>query len=264
MANLLSLNGKVVGGGAGGSGGGHAIENSSGTTLTQRDTLQFVGLNATDDSTNAKTVVDVFQDTMSLEDFEDAQNLDEGIYPISTDDSTVITADMVDHNSNVVSDVLDNIVPTQSSLIASQAYSRGDQFIYDGNLYTVIATISSGGTITIGTNCRLSDKTIVGQVDEMQFNVRGTQVSITNYTTTSNMYRFPNDGYVGINATTSGGNIRFRLVDAHGSGIGSAQASYQGQPQRQFIFVRKGMQGYIDVNSGDTSATYSPLISYEE
>lgn len=59
MANLLSLNGKVVGGGAGGSGGGHAIENSSGTTLTQRDTLQFAGyLNATDDSTNSRTVVD--------------------------------------------------------------------------------------------------------------------------------------------------------------------------------------------------------------
>ena len=50
---------------------------------------------------------------MSLEDFEDAQNLGEGIYPITSDDSTVITADMVDYDgTNTVSDVLDNLIDT--------------------------------------------------------------------------------------------------------------------------------------------------------
>lgn len=40
------------------SGGGHTIENASGTDLTQRDTLQFaLGFNTTDDSTHEKTVV---------------------------------------------------------------------------------------------------------------------------------------------------------------------------------------------------------------
>lgn len=46
-------------------GGGHAIEDSTGTTLTQRETLQFgEGLLAEDDDTNEKTVVtpDVFQE----------------------------------------------------------------------------------------------------------------------------------------------------------------------------------------------------------
>jgi len=40
-------------------GGGHTIENASGTALTQRDTLQFKGgLSVSDDSTNEVTVVD--------------------------------------------------------------------------------------------------------------------------------------------------------------------------------------------------------------
>lgn len=43
----------------GAGGGGHVIQDADGTDLTQRDTLQFKGgLNATDDSTNQKTVVD--------------------------------------------------------------------------------------------------------------------------------------------------------------------------------------------------------------
>ena len=48
------------------SGGGHTIENASGTDLTQRDILQFVsGFNTTDDSTHEKTVVapDAMQST---------------------------------------------------------------------------------------------------------------------------------------------------------------------------------------------------------
>ena len=44
---------------SGGAGGGHSIEDSEGTSLTQRDTMQFGdGLNATDDSENEKTVVE--------------------------------------------------------------------------------------------------------------------------------------------------------------------------------------------------------------
>ena len=49
---------RLSGGGSSQS-GGHIIENSSGTDLTQRDTLQFTGgLITTDDSTNGKTIVD--------------------------------------------------------------------------------------------------------------------------------------------------------------------------------------------------------------
>ena len=57
--SMLYLRNKPIGAiSGGGSGGGHVIENASGTDLAQRDTLKFSGyLQATDDSTNEKSVV---------------------------------------------------------------------------------------------------------------------------------------------------------------------------------------------------------------
>lgn len=57
----------VMDGQSGGS-GGHTIINSSGTSMTQRDGLQFSGLNVTDDSANDKTVV-----TLPTPDYVDEQ-----------------------------------------------------------------------------------------------------------------------------------------------------------------------------------------------
>lgn len=53
---------------SGGGSGGHTIINSAGTSMTQRDGLQFSGLNVTDDSGNDKTVV-----TLPTPDYVDAQ-----------------------------------------------------------------------------------------------------------------------------------------------------------------------------------------------
>ena len=53
---------------SGGGSGGHTIINSSGTSMTQRDGLQFSGLNVTDDSANDKTVV-----TLPTPDYVDEQ-----------------------------------------------------------------------------------------------------------------------------------------------------------------------------------------------
>ena len=61
MSNFLAYGNRIVGGGSSSpsTGGGHVIEDASGTDLTQRDTLKFVGsLKTTDDSTNGKTIVD--------------------------------------------------------------------------------------------------------------------------------------------------------------------------------------------------------------
>lgn len=40
------------------SGSGHTIQNNSGTSMSQRTNLQFIGVDVTDDSTNDKTIVD--------------------------------------------------------------------------------------------------------------------------------------------------------------------------------------------------------------
>ena len=43
---------------------------------------------------------------------------------------------------------------TETTTTASKAYSVGDYFILNNVLYRVTSAIASGGTITIGTNCR--------------------------------------------------------------------------------------------------------------
>jgi hypothetical protein len=49
---------------------GHAIQNESGTDLTQRDTMQFTGqAKATDDSTNGKTIIDVSPEVIDWDDW---------------------------------------------------------------------------------------------------------------------------------------------------------------------------------------------------
>lgn len=46
-----------------------------------------------------------------------------------------------------------DIAPVESSSTASQAYAIGDYFYYNGVRYKASAAITSGGTITPGTNC---------------------------------------------------------------------------------------------------------------
>lgn len=51
------------------------------------------------------------------------------------------------------SEVAALIAGTEYSSTASQAYSKGDYFIFNGSLMVATANIASGGTITVGTNC---------------------------------------------------------------------------------------------------------------
>jgi len=67
------------------------------------------------------------------------------------------------------------LAPIQTTLVASKAYVIGEQFVYQGLLYTVTTAIAQGGTITINGNCALSDdvtsqikmiKDTVGKISE--------------------------------------------------------------------------------------------------
>lgn len=57
-----------------------------------------------------------------------------------------------------------SVVANTETETSSHAYAVGDQFIYNGVLYTATAPISIGGTITPGTNCTASDN-IVDQLE---------------------------------------------------------------------------------------------------
>lgn len=73
-----------------------------------------------------------------------------------------------------VQDAVDNtlklIAPIQLTLTADKTYNVGDQFVYEGLLYEVTATIASGTAITIGSNCQLTD-TVAEQLSEINSNI---------------------------------------------------------------------------------------------
>ena len=78
-------------------GGGHVIEDASGTDLPQQDTMQFADARVEDDSTNGKTVVHVTQEPMTVSEFNAAEDLDPGIYPLNGGE--VLDDSMIMHDS---------------------------------------------------------------------------------------------------------------------------------------------------------------------
>lgn len=77
------------------------------------------------------------------------------------------------------------LAPIQLTLVASQAYSVGDQFIYQGLLYKVTVAIASGGTIIIDGNCELSECVtnqillLTSELNKLKNATRRTQRNIT-------------------------------------------------------------------------------------
>lgn len=158
------------------------------------------------------------------------------------------------------------IAPVETSTTASQAYAIGEQFILNGTLYTATAAITAGGTIVIDGNCTASD-TVTEQIHEEHFNVQGTAISLLDYSTDTNPYTFPNDGYVSVYATSAGAYARLRLMDANGTKMAIVKSIYNNADARNSIFVRKGMKAYVDQavgSSGSYAVSYWPLISYSE
>lgn len=155
------------------------------------------------------------------------------------------------------------IAPVETSTTASQSYAIGEQFILNGTLYTATAAITAGGTITVNGNCTASD-TVTEQIHEEHYNVKGTNVSLLTYTSLSNTYKFPYDGYVEADATTANAYVRVRLVDANGLNTAILKSFDNGADARNAIFVRKGMGAYVDQQSGTVAASYIPFTSYAE
>ena len=84
----LFANGQNVSGGGSGS-GGHTIQDNSGTDLTQRDTMQFIGAYSEDDTTNGKTLVSVMRTMSGIEFSQLSEAEKQGI--IFVDDETTGT-----------------------------------------------------------------------------------------------------------------------------------------------------------------------------
>ena len=160
-------------------GAGHAIENSAGTELTQRDVMQFVDLKASDDSTNEKTKIEMIQVVTAAQ----LANAGDGAYIVSDEDEVYMSAaemgydhtgsglvamnvqDAIDEVAGITDDLTTSVnekadqtllAPVEPALVASQNYVKDQQFVYQGLLYKLTAGVSQGDALVVGTNCELS------------------------------------------------------------------------------------------------------------
>lgn len=145
------------------------------------------------------------------------------------------------------------IAPVEASLTASRAYAIGEQFIYSGTLYTATAAITLGGTITIDGNCTASD-TVTEQIANasIEANSLNDYIDIKAYSSTSNAYTFPSDGYVYVGGSTS------NTISIYGASVFGAKTFTISNAVNQYnsCFVRKGMRA---VCTG-TVCRFLPLI----
>lgn len=91
--------------------GGHTIEDASGTSLSQEPTLQFADADATDDSTNQKTIVNVVRErTQAQYDAMSAADKAKGIIQITDADAKPLFASQVRYGDGTVEDALDSVI----------------------------------------------------------------------------------------------------------------------------------------------------------
>lgn len=125
----------------GGSGGGHVIENSSGTDMAQEDNLQFIGAYLEDDSTNDRTKVNVVRHTTSA--LYDAMSS-------SQKEGIVVVDDEYDFDSlYMISGVFidtDNVIVEETAYSGQLSYTATEDCIVFVN---VMGTASGSGYVYI-------------------------------------------------------------------------------------------------------------------
>lgn len=84
---------------------------------------------------NPCRVDDPLQNPIDRETYEDAVSLEDGIYPITTDDNTIISSDMVKHGNGTVEQALDEL---SSSPTYIGMFSNGDTISIDFSKYSVL------------------------------------------------------------------------------------------------------------------------------
>lgn len=85
----------------------------------------------------------------------------------------------------------------------------------------------------------------------------GSIVNIINYSSSSNAYTLPSDGYVAITCDSSTGtNVKVFIVGSFSFGCSGSGQSYG----RNALFLKKGMKVYVEYEgSGFHTASFIPI-----
>lgn len=109
-------------------GGGHAVKNSSGTTMTQRENLQFTDAHTTDDSQGNTTKVEIAKQVTSQE-WENAT--EKGFYLIGDDDDYLLDISQV-ANADASHIPYASGVSTKQKIDSMESTSQGEATIQIG------------------------------------------------------------------------------------------------------------------------------------
>lgn len=222
---VLKWNGsKWVNANESGGSGGHTIEDSTGTALTQRTNLQFDDLSVTDDSVN---------------------------------DATVVSASGKADKTN-----LSTISATGSTNNTGSTIKAGTYFYLDGVLKRAKTDISNGASFT-ASNMESGDNALNYDANNLgtAVNITAYNSATNKYTFPSDGYvRLYGD----TNGSTTYAVVGISLYGANEqvyTGYNVTSLARAGGTVSQLVYVKKGMKCYCSLSGTATgSVTYYPLV----
>lgn len=147
------------------------------------------------------------------------------------------------------------LAPVETTNSASRSYAKGEYFVYNNVLCCATTAIAAGGTIAIGTNC--STAPVGGELKSLRdaLTKNYTQsggTSILAYSSTSNMFVAPSDGYIMAQVWNSDSNVNIWIgTSALKIPITNGMA--------YALFVRKGLSYWVAHTGNNCSCTFASI-----
>ena len=88
----------------------------------------------------------------------------------------------------------------------------------------------------------------------------GTYVDVSSYSSSSNKYTFPSDGYLSVVAYSSSSYAELFLYGSNDVDFGDLSAEYGSHASKNELFVRKGMKCYVRTNTGNNVLRFYPIV----
>lgn len=152
-------------------------------------------------------------------------------------------------------------------------YDIGTVVKYDGNDYVSLKVVPVG--INIGFTDYWKKITVENDIDSLQSDVEdlqedveklnynnfGTNVDISSYDSTSNLYTIPSDGYIFINArNNTTGYIRVYVGGNTSDGFIGTSINVTGLQQMSLINVKKGMKCFVSTELSEIITAFVPVV----
>jgi hypothetical protein len=154
--------------------GGHTILDTTGTAMTDRANLQFVGPYVTDDSTNDKTVVNVVRNMTEQERGQLSPEQEKGFISTTGNSSYPLTSDLVAYGSSNVTDALDDLYTGEGTIrsMTESEYEDLDPEEQQGIIITDTSdntpiSLSSGMVVYSNTTSGLTATDVQAAIDEL-------------------------------------------------------------------------------------------------